>query len=261
VEEKINSLRAQGVDVTQEEAQAMRDSVSAAKEFDLSQVNSQFDTFTQEIMPTIQGAVGGFFKDLISGTKSTEEAFSDMIGNITSKILDFAVNQMVSSIFGGMMGGGGGMFGGGGGGGGLMSIFGFADGGDIEPQPQQKQLRDRKDAIGAALRKEGPNSILAALTPGELVLTVSQTKAFYDAGLDREVPGFAMGGIVPGGSSPGGASSSGSSRGSGGNSAPTINLNVNGGGDGIDYNRVAKMARQAAGAEISAQKRPRGMLT
>lgn len=88
------------------------------------------------------------FKDVITGTKSVEQAFSDMLTNIGNmfldmamKILQDALTQQLVGLFGGLLGGG---FGGGGGGGfsmpiGNIGVGGFADGGYVT-RPQLAQI-------------------------------------------------------------------------------------------------------------------------
>lgn len=176
-----------------------------------------------------------------------------MIGNITSKIFEFAANQIVSSLLGGMFGGGwGGCFGGG-----IMKIFGMKEGGVVEAQNNIAPFRDRPDAIGAALRKEGANSVLAALTPGEMVLTTRQTKAFLDNPMSQEVLNFSGGGMVGRSGSPMASNNSSSIA-----SNVNIVLNVRSGGGGdVDYAMVAKVAQRAATGEISRQQKPRGSLS
>jgi hypothetical protein len=189
----------------------------------------------------------------MDGSKSVGEAFEDMIGNITSKIFEFAANQIVSSLLGGMFGGGAG----GGFGGGIMKIFGFADGGIVGPQNNIAPFRDRPDAIGAALRKEGSNSVLAALTPGEMVLTTRQTQAFLNNPMAQEILNFSGGGMVGRSGSPMASNNSSSIA-----SNVNIALNVKGGdGGGVDYAMVAKVAQRAATGEISRQQKPRGSLS
>ena len=252
LESKIAEMRSKGVEVSEAEAQSMRDQISALEQADLSNLNRQFDTFQSEIMPTIQSSLGGFFKTLMDGSKSVDEAFTDMIGNITNKIFEFAANQIVSSLLGGMFGGGAG----GGFGGGIMKIFGFAEGGIVEAQNNIAPYRSRPDAIGAALRKEGSNSVLAALTPGEMVLTTRQTAAFLNNPMANEILNFNGGGIVGRTGSP--ILSQNNATNSGGN--VNIALNVDGGRSEMDYAMVAKVAQRAASGEISRQQKPRGSL-
>jgi hypothetical protein len=99
-----------------------------------------------------QNLIGGLAKGL-----SSIFGGSGGGGDILSGILG-----IVGSLFGG--GGGGGLFGSGGGSGGGSGIPGFAEGGHVPPM-DHSALRSRPDAIGHALRQEGHNSILAALTP------------------------------------------------------------------------------------------------
>ncbi|MBW4460434.1 MAG: tape measure protein [Nodosilinea sp. WJT8-NPBG4] len=121
-----------------------------------------------------------------------------------------------SNLFGNIFGGGGGqgggglggiigsLFGGGGSGGGLGSIIGmvtgllgFKDGGVVG------QMGMVNTTIEDALRKEGSNSVLATLTPGEYVLNEKMQNVLngvlaYQGQSIENVLGFKNGGVVPG---------------------------------------------------------------
>jgi hypothetical protein len=251
LEAKIADMRSKGIEFSEAEVQSLRDQISALEQADLSNINRQFDTFQSEIMPTIQSSLSGFFTTLMDGSKSVGEAFEDMIGNITSKIFEFAANQIVSSLLGGMFGGAGG----GGFGGGIMKIFGFADGGVVQAQ-NQDYLR-AIPAIDEALRREGPGGVIIAAKKDELILTPRQTQAFLNNPMAQEILNFSTGGIVGRSGSPM-ASNNNSSIASNVN----IALNVKGGdGGGVDYAMVAKVAQRAATGEISRQQKPRGSLS
>jgi TP901 family phage tail tape measure protein len=232
LEAKIADMRSRGAEISEQEAAGYRKSLEAQQKFDLSNINRQFDVFQSEIMPTVQESVGGFFKDLVSGTKSVGEALSDMLGNIASKLLDFATNQIISSIFGGLFGGGAGKAAGGKVGGGILSILGFADGGVVGGGSNMDALRRQPGAIGDALRREGNNSVLSALTPGEMVLTVAQTQAFLNNPMSRDILNFKGGGLVPGGAGIIASGASGSSV------SVIVPVTVNGGGNQVDWSKA-----------------------
>ena len=174
-------------------------------------------------------ALKGFLSSIVSQLSDMASKFisSELFGFLTGKgskgtnALAGAMPDQggggILGMFGGLLGGGGGIgsllggiFGGGGGaatdlvGGGLgsaLSFFGMADGGVVAPN-SMGELRKSDSAIGRALRREGSNSVIAALTPGERILTVNENKAFEKMRLDRmisgEVPGFRNGGVVGG---------------------------------------------------------------
>lgn len=78
--------------------------------------------------------------------------------------------------------------------GGLFGM-GFADGGMVPSDSKFSEFRQGNDPIGAALRKEGANSVIAALTPGERVLTVSESR-YYETMFPQGIKGYADGGVV-----------------------------------------------------------------
>lgn len=78
--------------------------------------------------------------------------------------------------------------------GGLFGL-GFADGGLVPKDSKFGEFRQGDDPIGAALRKEGSNSVIAALTPGERVLTLSESR-YYETMFPQGIKGYADGGIV-----------------------------------------------------------------
>jgi hypothetical protein len=100
----------------------------------------------------------------------------------------------------GLLGSLGGLFGGKGGGNAAPAIPGLADGGPVLNQAMGN-LRSLPGPIGAALRREGSNSVLSALTPGEYVLTPSESRQYLAmgglSGMAR-VYNFSEGGMVPG---------------------------------------------------------------
>lgn len=257
LQSRLNDLRSKGVEVSEADAQAARDQLTALEKADISKIKEQFNTFQSEIMPTVQSSLSGFFKSLMDGSKSVGDAFSDMIGNITSKIFDFAANQIVSSLLGGLFGGktsGGSGAGAGGIGGGILGIFGLASGGIVQGQGQSP-LR-AIPAIDEALRREGPTGVLAALTPGEMVLTTRQTQAFLNNPMANEILNFSSGGMV-------GRTGSPILQSTASNPATNVNIALNvasGSGDGIDYGIVAKVAQRAADESIRRQQKPRGIL-
>jgi hypothetical protein len=152
-----------------------KESATELNNLNLKNIEAQFSPFT-EALRGAAGAFQTFLGDIISGNESIGDAFQKMVANVGNMLAQMAARlitqQLFSGLFGGLFGGGGGgLFGGGGG---LFGgLFGKADGGDIEPV-DHSALRRRPDQIGAALRKEGPNSVLIAATPGEMVLTRAQ---------------------------------------------------------------------------------------
>lgn len=108
-------------------------------------------------------------------------------------------------------GGGSGSIGGSGGGGiagslismalpSLLHIFGLKDGDVVKPDPMFRNMREGEDPIAKALRKEGNDAVIAALTPGERVLSLKQTsiyQAMFPQGIENHADGGVAGGITP----------------------------------------------------------------
>jgi len=192
---------------TAEQIQHLQDNATELNSINIGNLKTQFSELP-EILAPIKSGFEGFFTDIFSGTKSVGEAFGDMVQNILSSMASLVAQKLVSGLFGSLLGGGMG-----GGGGILSSIFGMNKGGEVPGlsaggkvsgagAASLAQMRKGNDPIGIALRAEGPNSVLGALTPGEVVLTTRQARQYYASGMDQ-VLNFKKGGRVPGaGSAP-----------------------------------------------------------
>lgn len=212
--ESLRSIDAQArqMGLGAEEILKLKEAAGQLNGLNLENISAQFNPMV-EAMNGVKGAFQGFLGDVISGNESIGDAFSKMVGNVGNMLAQLAAKLITQQLFSGLLGG----LGGGGaaaGGGFLGGLFGFAEGG-IVPEANHGPLRDRKDAIGSALRKEGPRSVLATLTPGEMVLTVQETRAYLNSSMRRSaqnglaptgrmrqaetIQGFKAGGIVPGG--------------------------------------------------------------
>lgn len=64
-----------------------------------------------EAMDSVRDAAGGFFKDVITGSKSFKDAAMDALDSIFNKLLDMVVQNLVGQLFGQMGTSGGGGFG------------------------------------------------------------------------------------------------------------------------------------------------------
>lgn len=137
----------------------------------------------------------------------------------------------------------------------------YSTGGEVGHDGFAVPLRQRDDAIGRALRKEGSQSVLAALSPKEIVLNTRQAQRYKALGLDK-VLNFKNGGEVPnmGGSV---ATPSFSQNNS---SSTTISVPIsidnsgNSGDPGVDTKRLKEVVRTSILQELSNQKRSGGML-
>ena len=285
----------------------LRNNLMELNQVNLKNINNQFNPLT-DAMKATKGAFQGFLSDVISGNATIGEAFSKMVDSVLSSLANMAAQMLADQLFGGLfgmgknsggMGGGGGLlgglFGGGGGGGALGAagglgggiggivggLLGFATGGPVTENSSHQALRDRPDAIGQALRKEGSNSVLAALTPGEMVLTPPQTKRYLGMGLHHlvgqpdaavaqankanhqgRVYNFATGGMVPDGIAT--STPTVSTTNIGGNNSVSVPVNISGGGDGakpsVNVPKMRDAVRSAVLEELKRQQRPNGRL-
>lgn len=211
LEQQIATARGTSSEYTETEINTLKANAETINKINLENISSNVRTLGKDLMDVGKNALGGFFTDIITGSKSAGEAFQDLIGNIANQLAQLAVNKLISGLFGG----GGGLFGGGGSGGGsplsggmldglfggggnpLGGLLGFNQGGIVPNYAGGGSV----GAIANALQREraasGRNPVLAALTPGEMVLTVEQAKRFQELRLDK-VLNFANGGVVGG---------------------------------------------------------------
>jgi GH24 family phage-related lysozyme (muramidase)/phage-related protein len=266
IEQQIASVRGTASEYTEEEIATMKANAEALNKINLENISSQVRTLGKDLMDVAKNALGTFFTDIITGSKSASEAFQDLIGNIANQLAQLAVNKLISGLFGGGLFGGGGGGGGGGlnggglgllgglfGGGNDLGLLGFYQGGIVPNYASGGSV----GAIANALQREraasGRNPVLAALTPGEMVLTVEQAKRFQELRLDK-VLNFANGGIV-------GKASAQGQRADG--EGMTINIPVTVQGSNptsVDVPRLQSSIRGVVVEELLKQQRPGGAL-
>lgn len=215
----------------------------------LENLRSQFSETREILQSGLFEPLKGFFTGLLDGTKSLGDAFRGLISSMLSSLANLAVNKLFSSLFGGLFGGGGGAsFG-------LdimKPVLNFATGGEV-PALAGGGYQSGYGEISKALKREGSNAVLAALTPGELVLSVKQHQRFRELGINR-VLNFANGGVV-GGPLP--------NLRSGKESGDIFNLpiTIQDGGSGIDPIKLQRNVQSFVQMEILRQKRDRGALS
>jgi GH24 family phage-related lysozyme (muramidase) len=250
IEQQIASARGTSSEYTETEITTMKANAETLSKLNLENISQGVRTLGKDLMDVSKNALGGFFTDIITGSKSAGEAFQDLIGNIANQLAQLAVNQLISGLFGG----GGGIPGMGkaNGGGLLGGLLGFYQGGIVPNYATGGSV----GAIASALQRErsasGRNPVLAALTPGEMVLTVEQAKRFQELRLDK-VLNFANGGVV----------GSASSGGEIGKEGMTINIPVTVTGakeTSVDVPRLQSSIRSVVVEELLKQQRPGGAL-
>jgi murein DD-endopeptidase MepM/ murein hydrolase activator NlpD len=72
---------------------------------DISNIKAQFQDLGRIVTTELVVGLGEAFKSVIQGTKSVGQAVVDMLSNIASKILDMAMNQLITNLLGGLFGG------------------------------------------------------------------------------------------------------------------------------------------------------------
>jgi tape measure domain-containing protein len=259
-----------------EVVEQLKNNLQSLNEINLQNINAQFNPLV-EGLKGVKGAFQGFLGDIISGNETIGDAFNKMVDSILNSLSNLAAQLITEQLFGSLFGLGKGI-GGGGLGGIFSSIFGFADGGEV-PAVNHSALRDRPDAIGQALRKEGPNSVLAAVTPGERVITKAQNRWLEGLGLSRflssanpsatmakvsatertqKVYNFAMGGVVPGANTPAvGANPNAGSQ------YFNIPITIEGGGNnaGINIPKMTDAIKMVVKQQLREERRPRNELS
>ncbi|MBN3993823.1 MAG: glycoside hydrolase family protein [Nostoc sp. NMS2] len=250
IEQQIAAARGTSSEYTETEIGTMKANAEALNKINLESISGQVKTLGKDLMDVSKNALGGFFTDIITGSKSAGDAFKDLIGNIANQLAQLAVNQLISGIFGG----GGGLPGGGGGGGGFLGgLLGFNQGGIVPNYAGGGSVGAITEALQRERSASGRNPVLAALTPGEMVLTVEQAKRFQELRLDK-VLNFANGGVVD--SKP--LNNSNDSNG-----GMTINIPVTVQGSSqtsVDVPRLQSSVRAVVVEELLKQQRPGGAL-
>jgi hypothetical protein len=241
----------------------LRQNLTDLNAIKLEDINTEFDTGSQ-IFKTFQDTAKNSLASLITGAESAQQVLEGFFNSLATSLANMASDFLLSEIFG-LLGGIGGRGKGaetenkgflgdalGVGVGVGMSLFTAASGGEV-PKMNMSGLRDRPDSIGRALRKEGSNSVLAALTPGELVLSVEKAKKFNELGMG-EVLNFKNGGMV------GAASPRFSPTMRGGDINIPVNISGEGSNSGgLDIGRIREAVRTSVVEELNYQARPRGI--
>ena len=276
IEQEIGAAKGTSNEYTEEEIATIQANAEAINRINLEGISQQVRTLGKDLLDIGKNAFGSFFGDIISGSKSAGDAFKDLIGNIAQQLTQLAVKMLTSDLFGGggsgggglfgglfggLLGGGGGLFGGGGfgyddflgGEGGTIGVLGLYQGGIVPNYARGGSVGAVANALHRERSMSGKNPVLAALTPGEIVLTTEQAKRFQELRLDK-VLNFANGGVVDGGqnlSSEIGAKNM------------TINIPVTVQGtseSSIDVLQLQNSVRSVVLAEIQKQQRPGGAL-
>lgn len=152
-------------------------------ELNLEQIDQQFKDLGETIRDTASGAFATFLEDTLTGTKSIGDAFLDMAQSILKSLAQIAARIAIGGLFRLLK----------------LPIPGFADGGTVYPESSQRvpnfaegdtvKSANISDlffgnaqgnpfkGIQEALRKEGPQGVLAVFTPGEEILSLRTGEA------------------------------------------------------------------------------------
>ena len=238
IEQQIAAAKGKANEYTEQEIAALQANAEAINKINLEGISQQVKTLGKDLLDVGKNALGSFFGDIISGSKSAGDAFKDLIGSIAQQLTQLAVNSLISNIFGGGGKGGG--------------ILGFSEG--YVPN----YATGNSNPISEALNRErvqsgGRKAILGVFNEDEMILTAEQSKRFQELRLDK-VLNFANGGIVGGGQN---LSNEIGSR----NMNINIPVTVEGGGDGsVNVPQLQSSLRSVVLAEIQKQQRPGGAL-
>jgi muramidase (phage lysozyme) len=268
IEQDISNQKALGIDVTGLEA--VKTNMQEIHSLNLEGINAQFKTFGETINSVAADSLKSLSQgltDVILKGGSIGDVFQNMAQTILSSIINSGLSNLLGSLFGGgrpaktggvimdILGGGGGesspfgfigsLFGG---------ILGFAGGGDIS-YANMGDLRKGNHPIAKALSKEGSNSVLAALTPGERVLTVQENRKFKQLlGNNYQVLNFKTGGEV---GMLNVASDNVAKYAKSGNQAINIDASIEENNKTPDERSLAKAIRTVVIAELARQKEVR----
>ncbi|MFM6022048.1 MAG: hypothetical protein ACKPER_03840, partial [Dolichospermum sp.] len=214
----------------------------------VKQVNKESKDFNSTIKDIAQQqltSLSSGLADVIMGTKS----FGDALNSITNAFLSGALNALFNSWFSGE-GGIGSLFGD------IGKSLGFSKGGVVPNYADGGVI----GAIGDALQRErqasGVKPVLAALTPGERVLTVQQNKRFEELQMEK-VLNYSQGGIV--GNAPK-ISMSTPAQSSNININVPVNVQGNQNDSSVNVPQLQNAVRSAVLSEIQKQQRPGGAL-
>lgn len=168
-EQEIEAIRQRYTDPADEQTRdELIRNAGILLELNLEQIDQQFKDLGETIRDTASGAFATFLEDTLTGTKSIGDAFLDMAQSILKSLAQIAARMAIGGLFRLLK----------------LPIPGFADGGTIPNFAEGDTVKSAKVAnlpfgnaqgnpfkgIQDALRKEGPQGVLAVFTPGEEIL-------------------------------------------------------------------------------------------
>jgi len=154
----------------------------------LQNIDTQFKTLGETIAEVAEDALGQFFEDIFTGSKTAGEALRSLAQSVLRMFAQMAAKNLAKSIFGSLGGAFGGFFGGGGGAAASTAtgFWGWADGGTIPnyaqggrvlPDAVADVMRSLVPGVDAGFRREGTKAALGIFTPGEEILSLKTGEA------------------------------------------------------------------------------------
>jgi hypothetical protein len=208
----------------------------------VKQVNRESKDFNSTIKDIAQQqltSLSSGLTDVIMGTKSLGDVLSSLADSVLSGVLNTVLNSVISGK------------------GGIGGLFNFNKGGKVPNYADGGVIGAIGDALQMERQASGVKPVLAALTPGERVLTVRQNKRFEELQMER-VLNYAGGGVV-GGSVPN-MNFTAPSQSSTVNVNVPVNVNGGQGDTSVNVPQLQNAVRSAVLSEIQKQQRPGGAL-
>ncbi|MFZ9737742.1 MAG: tape measure protein [Prochlorotrichaceae cyanobacterium] len=166
----------------------MLDQAAQLNQVNLQNIDTQFKDLGETIAEVAEDALGQFFEDIFSGTKSAGEAFRNLAQSILRYFAQMAARNLARGIFS-KLGGAFGGFLGGGGGAAFTSPAGwsgfayggtvpnYAEGDRVVPDTIAEVMRSLVPGVDAGFRREGSRAALGIFTPGEEILSLKTGEA------------------------------------------------------------------------------------
>jgi tape measure domain-containing protein len=187
LKEQVAQTQASGIQIPIEELNQMNDAVEKLHNINLSNIKTQFDELTAaisasnlQLMEMGQGASTDFFQKIISGTATVDDAFKGMVRSMINGIAQIIAQNLAAQMFGSAQSGDKNQGGASSALGFVGKLLGFSDGNEVPGDNRFQSMRQGNSPIAHALRKEGSDAIIAALTPGERVLNLQETAAYHE---------------------------------------------------------------------------------
>lgn len=210
---------------TNEQLSIMRNNVSEMAQIRMDKLNDQFLTLGQTITQTVGQGFSTFLQDVLSGTKSINDSFGDMLRSIAGSVAQMGISRLVGGLFGG-------------------GISAFAGG-----SGEGMNFSSLGKAWGYEKAVSGRQPKLAVINDGEMVMSYPQVEA-----LKAAIAGAHMGGFTSF------ASGSFSAKGGGGTTVNLGDIHIGESSPAGSEERLKKLIKGAIYGVIQKEKGQGGML-